>query len=338
MTTLATTFVRKRSPQVGARIRNFLLAGLVPWLVVACGNRNIDLVKAEMVPGGNYTYGQALDNNKSCADTTWKSYKDDKQRDMVGFHCEVVVPKTVLTPFLDKLAKKLEEERRTLLRNYDSYVAEIQKDLVIRQQICVIDQSNAQATREDNRTKLAALENGTYRPSEYGMSYTLESIQRKIVKDEKYAATQAARCTGETAGLQRALAHMEKIKPDYMGAVEVYIGEKLRQLDTYYHQKRPINVNMVFPLQGQQVQRVTFGMDVDGEVMDWIGRDIIAGFLGPDDDKLPKAILELLESKSGSHITAKFAFYCNQHYCDRDEELVNKDVLTRYEEPSGTGS
>ena len=214
MTTLATTFVRKRSPQVGARIRNFLLAGLVPWLVVACGNRNIDLVKAEMVPGGNYTYGQALDNNKSCADTTWKSYKDDKQRDMVGFHCEVVVPKTVLTPFLDKLAKKLEEERRTLLRNYDSYVAEIQKDLVIRQQICVIDQSNAQATREDNRTKLAALENGTYRPSEYGMSYTLESIQRKIAKDEKYAATQAARCTGETAGLQRALAPRYLLPPE----------------------------------------------------------------------------------------------------------------------------
>lgn len=318
--------------------RAVLLAGLTPWLLVACGNKNIDLVKAEMVPGGNYTYGQALDNNKSCADTTWKAYKDDKQRDMVSYHCEVVVPKAVLTPFLDKQAQALEEERQTLRKNYDYQVAGTQKDLALRRDVCANDLSNAEVTRGDNLDTLAALRNGTYQPKEYTGGYTLESIQRKIDSDQKYFAKMFARCKGEIDGLERALAHMEKIKPDYMEAVDVYTKEKLGQMDTYYKQKRPINVNMVFPLQGQQLQRPSFGMDVDGEVMNLIGNDIIAGFLGADDDKMPTAILNLLKSRAGDHIKAKFAFFCNRNYCDRDEALVNSQSLTKYEEPETPGS
>lgn len=331
-------FAHLRMPKARHGWRSVLLAGLVPLLVVGCGNKNIDLVKAEMVPNGNYTYGQALDNNKSCDDTTWKAYKDDKKRDMVSFHCEVVVPKAVMTPFLDKLGQTLEEERLGMRKDHDRRVEQIQKELAIRQEVCSINLSNAEVTREDNLEKLAALQNGTYRPHEYGDAYTLESIQRKIASDQKYAEKKFARCAGEIEGLQRALAHMEKIKSDYMEAVDVYFKERFGQLDTYYHQKRPINVNMVFPLQGQQVQRASFGMDVDGEVMNLVGNDVIAGFLGADDDKLPTAILNLLKSRSGSHIKAKFAFYCNQLYCDRDEALVKEYVLTKYKDPEDSGS
>ena len=329
---------RSRTPvRIRLPLRLALASALVPWLV-ACGNKNIDLVKAEMVPGGNYTYGQALDNNKSCADTTWKAYKDDKQRDMVSYHCEVVVPKAVLTPFLDKEAQALEEDRQTLRKNYDSYVAGTQKDLALRRDVCANDLSSAEVTRGDNLDTLAALRNGTYQRPEYSGGYTLESIQRKIDSDHKYVAKMFARCKAEIDGLERALAHMEKIKPDYMEAVDVYTKESLGQMETYYKQKRPINVNMVFPLQGQQLQRASFGMDVDGEVMTLIGNDIIAGFLGADDNKMPTAILNLLKSKSGDHIKAKFAFTCNRYYCDRDEALVNSQSLTKYEEPETPGS
>lgn len=323
----------RTAPRSRTGLRAALLAGLAPWLLVACGNRNIDLVKAQTVPKGGYTYGQALDNNKGCADTQWKATKDDKQRDIVSFHCEVGIPDSVMDASLQALDKKLAEDHKSRTEGFGITLERAQKDLALRLEICSNEVSSAEVARGDMLEKLAELKARPLQPGMYGRpGETLEQRQQemdRLLRDIQRQEIPSARCIEVPQGLDRAIAHMDKIRPDYMAASEGYTEAIRKETQAYYRQKRPTKVDIAFLVQGEAVRMLSFDINFNGEQMDFISHDIIHDFLGPDDTRLPKILMDKVRAGAGSHLREKlpFPFHCNQYYCDRDQAMVDKNLL-----------
>ena len=317
-------FARVRMPKVRDGWRVVLLAGLVPLLVVGCGNKNIDLVKAEMVPNGNYTYGQILDNNKSCEDKSWKAFKDDKQREMVSFTCSVGIPDSLISEAIDGVEGRLQESRKLLMNRYAEHTSQSGPGNL--QEECVGDMERIAKARSRLLRELADMPNPVQLEYHPDRLKSLDIFEAKLVEH----------CEAEQERRKRAFAHMEKIKPDYMAALEAYIGEKRKQTEAYYRQKRPTTVNLQFVVQGQDVRRASSTLDIDGENLSLVGQYMIAVFLGPDDTRLPKLLMEKVEMERDHRVKAQFPFTCDGLYCDRDKAFVENEEAkprTHYPRP-----
>ncbi|TXH33318.1 MAG: hypothetical protein E6Q94_05825 [Burkholderiaceae bacterium] len=341
MTTLATTFVRKRSLQVGARIRTILLAGLVPWLVVACGNRNIDLVKAQMVPGDNYTYGQILDNNKNCEDKSWKAFRDEKQRDMVRFHCNVVIPDSMLQKALEDVEARIQGGRAELLKVYTRRLEIIQSNLSTINERCAARRPGfpvrrAELTEKQIYLQTAPLDRSPGRPWELSSDRerALENVQGSI----KLLDADIAECATEPERLNRQLARMEEVRPDFMAALETYAKERRKQTEAYYRQKRPTSVDLLFSVQGDDVRLAVFTLDVNGENLGMWGQYLIASLLASDDSRLPMRLMEKIERERDQYVQTPFPYLCKGEYCDRGESAQKDSASKKPEAVQNSGS
>ncbi|QNK01516.1 hypothetical protein [Dyella telluris] len=58
--------------------------------LAACGSSSINKVKSSPISNGQaFTVGQALDNRKVCAATSWDTHKDERNREIVEYRCEL---------------------------------------------------------------------------------------------------------------------------------------------------------------------------------------------------------------------------------------------------------
>lgn len=66
------------------------LVALASLFLTACGDKNIELVKQQKLQSDNsFTIGQAYDNRPVCKDISWREYKDEKERTIVEYQCEL---------------------------------------------------------------------------------------------------------------------------------------------------------------------------------------------------------------------------------------------------------
>lgn len=59
------------------------------WFLFGCTNKDIKLVQEASIDGTQYTYKQVLNNVPGCDNPTWKTEKDDKDRNIVVFSCDI---------------------------------------------------------------------------------------------------------------------------------------------------------------------------------------------------------------------------------------------------------
>ena len=312
--------------------RAVLLAGLAPWLLVACGNKNIDLVKAEMVPRTNYTYGQLLDNNQSCEDKSWKAFKDDKQREMVNFHCSVVIPEELIQAALDYREKRLQEHKIELVDFFEKRVDSMQKQLVYVHEQCLIDKEGIQKGKANLMGNLANLQSPPLDPGVHGRPIEspfdrqakVDNYRTRLSNLEAHEAETMERCAAAPERINRVLARMETVKPDYMAALDTYVKETRKKTEAYYRPKHPKEVNLLFAVQGGNVQRASFTLHAKDEEMSLVGEYMVAVFLQPDDTAVPKLIIQNLEMEHHRRVQVAFPFLCNGEYCDPGEDALKK--------------
>lgn len=66
------------------------LAAILSLALAGCGHSEIDKVKAAAVPqDATHTYDMALSNRSSCEKDEWHSFKDDTNRTVVEYRCEL---------------------------------------------------------------------------------------------------------------------------------------------------------------------------------------------------------------------------------------------------------
>lgn len=66
------------------------LAAILSLALFGCGHSEIDTVKAATVPqDATHTYDTALSNRSSCEKDEWRSFKDDSNRTVVEYRCDL---------------------------------------------------------------------------------------------------------------------------------------------------------------------------------------------------------------------------------------------------------
>ncbi|WP_259644384.1 hypothetical protein [Burkholderia pseudomallei] len=66
------------------------LAAILSLALFGCGHSEIDTVKAAAVPqDATHTYDTALSNRTSCEKDEWRSFKDDSNRTVVEYRCDL---------------------------------------------------------------------------------------------------------------------------------------------------------------------------------------------------------------------------------------------------------
>lgn len=66
------------------------LAAMLSLALFGCGHSEIDTVKAAALPqDATHTYDTALSNRSSCEKDEWRSFKDDTNRTVVEYHCDL---------------------------------------------------------------------------------------------------------------------------------------------------------------------------------------------------------------------------------------------------------
>ena len=66
------------------------LAAILSLALTGCGHSEIDTVKAAAVPqDATHTYDTALSNRSSCKKDEWRSFKDDSNRTVVEYRCDL---------------------------------------------------------------------------------------------------------------------------------------------------------------------------------------------------------------------------------------------------------
>ncbi|MGA4215166.1 hypothetical protein ACI2UO_25450 [Ralstonia nicotianae] len=68
----------------------FALAAVLSLALAGCGHSEVNAVKAATVPqDSTHTYGTALSNRSSCEKDEWRSFKDDTNRTVVEYRCDL---------------------------------------------------------------------------------------------------------------------------------------------------------------------------------------------------------------------------------------------------------
>lgn len=76
------------------------LAAFLSLALAGCGHSEIDTVKAATVPqDSTHTYGTALSNRDSCEKDSWRTFKDDTNRTVVEYRCELKNGAALLAAF-----------------------------------------------------------------------------------------------------------------------------------------------------------------------------------------------------------------------------------------------
>ncbi|MGD7197278.1 hypothetical protein [Ralstonia pseudosolanacearum] len=75
-------------------------AAFLTLALAGCGHSEVDTVKAATVPqDSTHTYGTALSNHDSCEKDSWRTFKDDTNRTVVEYRCELKNGAALLAAF-----------------------------------------------------------------------------------------------------------------------------------------------------------------------------------------------------------------------------------------------
>jgi hypothetical protein len=112
------------------------LAAMLSVALFGCSRSEIDTVKATAVPqDATHTYATALSNRDSCAKESWRTVKDDMNRTVVEYRCELKNGAALLAAFrLQKIADT-QRDFQGYLSGLDQTVGSIQNPEQLEKQL-----------------------------------------------------------------------------------------------------------------------------------------------------------------------------------------------------------
>ncbi len=104
--------------------------------LAGCGHSEIDTVKAAIVPqDSTHTYETALSNRASCEKDSWRSFKDDANRTVVEYRCELKNGEALLAAFRQQKIADTQHDFQGYLNGLDQTAANIQNPEALEKQL-----------------------------------------------------------------------------------------------------------------------------------------------------------------------------------------------------------
>jgi hypothetical protein len=191
----------------------FLSAGLA-----GCGHSEIDTVKAAIVPqDSTHTYETALSNRASCEKDSWRTFKDDTNRTVVEYRCNLKNGAALLAAFRQQKIADTQHDFQGYSNGLDQTAANIQNPEQPEKQLA------------DAQSQLAQLQANSVPPAD-----TPEALKQGIVNRD--SAMEAAQSAVERAqrelddarsnqtGVQHERARFEEQKKDALAQIDKTYG------------------------------------------------------------------------------------------------------------------
>lgn len=161
------------------------LAAILSLALAGCGHSEIDTVKAAAVPqDATHTYDTALSNRSSCEKDAWRSFKDNTNRTVVEYRCDLKNGAALLATFRQQKIADTKRDFQGYYNGLDQAAGSIQNPDQLAKQLA------------DAQSRLAQLQaNGAPRAD------TPEALRQEIVN--RTSEMEAAQSAVERAQRER---------------------------------------------------------------------------------------------------------------------------------------
>ncbi|CAG4897077.1 hypothetical protein [Paraburkholderia gardini] len=197
-------------------------AALLSTALTGCGHSEIDTVKAATVPqDSTHTYETALSNRASCEKDSWRTFKDDTNRVIVEYRCELKNGSALLAAFRQQKIIDTQHDYQGYYQGLDQTAGSIQSPEKLEKQLA------------DAKSQLAQSQaNGA--PSGADMPKDPEALKQGIVN--RASAMEAAQSAVERAqrelddarsnqtGVQQERARFELQEKDALAQIDKTYG------------------------------------------------------------------------------------------------------------------
>lgn len=206
------------------------LAAILSLALTGCGHSEVNAVKAAIVPqDATHTYDTALSNRSSCEKDEWRSFKDDTNRTVVEYRCDLKNGAALLTALRQQKISDTEHDYQGYYQGLDRTAESIhqknpellQKQLADAQSQLAQLQTNDAPSRADTPEALKqAVVN-----RESAMEATQSSVERaqRALNDAR----------NDLTGVQQERARFEKAEKDTLAQIEKTYGGITRATEVF---------------------------------------------------------------------------------------------------------
>lgn len=112
------------------KLRNIATLTVACIGLAACGSSSISKVKSSQIGNGQaFTVGQALDNRKVCAATSWGTHKDERSREIVEYRCELKDAPTYFKTQTTEWLASNEQHYKEVADGYDGKLQQMKTEV-----------------------------------------------------------------------------------------------------------------------------------------------------------------------------------------------------------------
>ncbi len=199
----------------------FALAATLSLALFGCGHSEIDTVKAAAVPqDATHTYDTALSNRSSCEKDEWRSFKDDTNRTVVEYRCDLKDGAALLAAFRQQKINDTQRDFQGYLQGLDRTAESIgqRNPELLEKQLA------------DAQSQLAQLQANGAPPTADSPEALKEAIDNResAMQAAQSAAARAQRelndARNDKAGVQQERAHFEQQEKDALEQIDKQYG------------------------------------------------------------------------------------------------------------------
>jgi hypothetical protein len=209
------------------KLTRLALAAFLSATLAGCGHSEIDTVKAAIVPqDSTHTYETALSNRDSCEKDSWRTFKDDTNRTVVEYRCDLKNGAALLAAFRQQKIADTQHDFQGYSNGLDQTAGSIQNPEQLEKQLA--DAQNQLAQLQANGAPSAetpeALKQGIV-----NRERAMEAVQSAVERAQRELDDARSNQTGvqqERARFQQqekdALAQIDRTYGGVTGASEVF--------------------------------------------------------------------------------------------------------------------
>lgn len=204
-------------------------AAFLSLALAGCGHSEVDTVKAATVPqDSTHTYGTALSNRDSCEKDSWRTFKDDTNRTVVEYRCELKSGPALLAAFRQQKITDTQHDFQGYYRGLDQTAENIRQQNPEALEKQLADAQSQLAHLQANGVPAAdtpeALKQGIV-----NRTSKMEAAQSAVERAQRELDDARSNQTGVQQARERfeqqekdAIAHIDKTYGGVTGASEVF--------------------------------------------------------------------------------------------------------------------
>ena len=197
------------------------LAAILSLALTGCGHSEIDTVKAAAVPqDATHTYDTALSNRSSCEKDEWRSFKDDTNRTVVEYRCDLKDGAALLAALRQQKISDAQHDFQGYLQGLDRTATSIGQrnpELLEKQ---LADAQGQLAQLQANNALLRADTPEALRQATVNHESALQAAQSSVERAQR--ELNDARNDG--AGVQRERARFAQAEKDALAQIDKEYG------------------------------------------------------------------------------------------------------------------